>query len=123
MLGYFNPLDPNPAIAVRAVFPQSGRSRPEKQPFFHIFPHSSKIEQSKKYLPHMGVTYIKLKPMQKKSFRFGKKVCIGSTLNLGICSKCWGNFEGIWGNPGEIPHIGRKTLGVYRVNSYPDTPN
>ena len=53
--------------------------------------------------------------MQKKSFRFGKKVCIGSTLNLGICSKFWGNFEGILGNPGEIPHIGRKTLGVYRV--------
>ena len=56
--------------------------------------------------------------MQKKSFRFGKKVCIGSTLNLGICSKCWGNFEGILGNPGEIPHIGRKTLGVYRVKEY-----
>ena len=54
--------------------------------------------------------------MQKNSFRFGKKVCIGSTLKLGICSKCWGNFEGILGNPGEIPHIGRKTLGVYRVN-------
>ena len=29
----FNPLDPNPAVAARAVFPQSGRSRPEKQPF------------------------------------------------------------------------------------------
>ena len=54
--------------------------------------------------------------MQKKSFRFGKKVCIGSTLNVGICSIFWGNFEGILGNPGEIPHIGRKTLGVYRVN-------
>ena len=54
--------------------------------------------------------------MQKKSFRFGKKVCIGSTLNLGVCPKFWGNSEGIWGNPGEIPHIGRKTHGVYRVN-------
>ena len=53
--------------------------------------------------------------MQNKSFRFGKKVGIGSTLNLGICSKFWGNFEGILGIPGEIPHIGRKTLGVYMV--------
>ena len=49
MLGHFNPLDPNPAIAAHAVFPQSGRSRPEKQPFFHIFPHFSKIEPFKKY--------------------------------------------------------------------------
>ena len=33
------------------------------------------------------------------------------------CSKCWGNLEGIWGNPGEIPHIGWKIPGVYRVKS------
>ena len=52
-----------------------------------------------------------------KRNRFGKKVCVGSTLNLGICSIFWGNFEEILGNPGEIPHIGRKTLGVYRVNT------
>ena len=32
------------------------------------------------------------------------------------CSKFWGNLEGIWGNPGEIPHIGWKTPRVYRVN-------
>ena len=25
---------------------------------------------------------------------------------MGISSKSWGNLEGIWGNPGEIPHIG-----------------
>ena len=56
-----NPIGPNPAVAARAVFPQSGRSRPEKRPFFHIFPHFSKIEPSKKYLPHIGVQYIKLK--------------------------------------------------------------
>ena len=42
-------LDPNPAVATRVVFPQSGRSRPEKRPFFHIFPHFSKKEQSKNY--------------------------------------------------------------------------
>ena len=54
--------------------------------------------------------------MQKKSIRFVKKVCVGSTLNLGICSIFWGSFEGILGNPGEIPHIGGKTIGVYRVN-------
>ena len=63
-----NPLDPNPAVAARAVFPQSGRSRPEKRQFFHIFPHFSKKEQSKKYLPHIGVQYIKLKPMEILSF-------------------------------------------------------
>ena len=50
--------------------------------------------------------------MQKKSFRFDKQVCVGKPLNLGICSKSLGNFEGILGNPGEIPHIGWKTLGV-----------
>ena len=52
--------------------------------------------------------------MKKKSFRFDKKVCVGNTLNLGICSKFLGNFEGILGNPGEIPHVGWKTLGIYR---------
>ena len=52
--------------------------------------------------------------MQKKSFRFDKKVCVGNTLNLGICSKSGGNFEGILGNPREIPHFGWKNLGVYR---------
>ena len=60
----FIPLDPNPAVAARTVFPQSGRSRPEKRPFFHIFPHFSKVEQSKKDLPHIGVQYIKLKPVK-----------------------------------------------------------
>ena len=39
-----NPLDPNPAVAARAVFPQSGRRRPEKRLFFHIFPHFSEID-------------------------------------------------------------------------------
>ena len=60
----FNPIDPNPAVAALAVFPQSGRSRPEKRLFFHIFPHFSKIEPSKKYLPHIGVQYIKLKVLK-----------------------------------------------------------
>ena len=48
-----NPIDPNPAVAARVVFPQSGCSRPEKQLFFHIFPHFCKIEPFKKYLPHI----------------------------------------------------------------------
>ena len=43
-------------------------------------------------------------------------MCVGKTLNMGSCSKFWGNLEGIWGNPGEIPHIGWKIPGVYRVN-------
>ena len=64
LIDYFLSLDPNPAAAARAVCPQSGRSRPEKRPFFHIFPHFSKIEQSKRFLPHIGVQYIKLKPMK-----------------------------------------------------------
>ena len=55
--------------------------------------------------------------MQKKLFRFDKKVCVGNTLSLDTSSKFLGNFEGILGNPGEIPHIGRKTLGVYRVKT------
>ena len=58
------PIDPNPAITANAVFPQSGHSRPEKRPFFHIFPHFSKIELFKRYLPHIGVQYIKLKLMK-----------------------------------------------------------
>ena len=31
------PIDPNPAIAACGVFPQSGRSHPEKGLFFRIF--------------------------------------------------------------------------------------
>ena len=42
-------------------------------------------------------------------------MCVGKTLNMDSCSKYWGNLEGIWGNPGEIPHIGWKIPGVYRV--------
>ena len=45
-------------------------------------------------------------------------MCVGNTLNVDSCSKCWGNLEGIWGNPGEIPHIGWKIPGVYRVKEY-----
>ena len=58
------PIDPNPAIAARVVYPQSGHSRPEKWPFFHIFPHFPKIEPLKTYFPHIGVQYIKLKLMK-----------------------------------------------------------
>ena len=40
--------------------------------------------------------------MQNKSFHFDKKVSVGKTLNLGICSKFGRNFEGhfgkSWGN-------------------------
>ena len=48
-------------------------------------------------------------------------MCVGKTLNMGSCSKCWGNLKGIWGNPGEIPHIGWKIPGVYRVKFRPFT--
>ena len=30
---------------------------------------------------------------------------MGRTLNKDISSKFWGNLKGIWGNPGEIPHV------------------
>ena len=83
-----NPIDPNPAVAARAVLPQSGRSRPEKRQFFHIFPHFSKIEPFKKYLPHTGVQYIKLKLM-KCPFQY-KRNQVGSTLNLDTSSTFWG---------------------------------
>ena len=43
-------------------------------------------------------------------------MCAGKTLNMDSCSKFWGNLEGIWGNPGEIPRIRWKIPGVYRVN-------
>ena len=42
---------------------------------------------------------------------------VGETLNMDSCSKFWGNLEGIWGNPGEIPHIGWKIPRVYRVKA------
>ena len=61
---HLNPLDPNPAISAHAVFPQSGHIRPEKRPFFKKIPHFSKLEPAKKYLPHTGVQYIKLKPVK-----------------------------------------------------------
>ena len=35
--------------------------------------------------------------------------------NSYTCSKFWGNLEGIWGNPGEIPYVGWKIRGVQRV--------
>ena len=39
-----------------------------------------------------------------------KKTAVFPYLNLHICFKCL-NFEVIWGNPGEILHIGWKILG------------
>ena len=59
-----NPIDPNPAISARVVFPQSGHIRLEKQPFFKKFPHFSIIEPYKKYGPLIGVQYIILKHMK-----------------------------------------------------------
>ena len=63
----------------------------------------------------------KLKPMKfplkckRNVFVLIKWVCVGKTLNMVICSKFWGNLEGIWGIPGEILHTGWKIPGVYRV--------
>ena len=56
----FNPLDPNPAVAARGVFHQSGRSFPI------FFPNVSKIEPSKRCLPHIGAQCIKSKLIKFK---------------------------------------------------------
>ena len=53
--------------------------------------------------------------IQKKSFCFDRWTVLCNTWNLNICSKVGGNFEGFLGNPREIPHIGCKILGVYRI--------
>ena len=37
------------------------------------------------------------------------------TLKYDSSSQFWGKFEGIWGNPGEIPHVGWKIRGVLKV--------
>ena len=50
--------------------------------------------------------------MQRKLFHFDKMhIVLCKTLNWNISSKVGGNFGGILGNPGEIPHIGCKILG------------
>ena len=106
----FNPIDPNPAVAARAVFPQSGRSRPEKRPFFHIFPHFSKIEPSKKYLPHIGVQYIKLKVL-KCWFRCKRNHFV--SIKRYVLAGLW-----IWRlalNSGEILREFGEILGKYRI--------
>ena len=51
--------------------------------------------------------------MQKKLFHHGKQVCVSRTWNLDTSAKFWGNFEGILGNPGEMPHIQCVIRGVY----------
>ena len=88
----FKPVDPNPAIAARAVFSQSGHSRPEKRPFFQIY----KKKNKKKYIPKanriIGLQYITLNP--RNALQSAKEII------------------SFWGNPGEIPHIGCKVHWV-----------
>ena len=63
----YHPIEPNPAVAARAVF--------------------AKSKPSKKYSPHIGHPIYQIKadempfPRLKKLFRFDKKVCVGRTLN------------------------------------------
>ena len=49
--------------------------------------------------------------IQQKSYRVDEQLFLGETLNLGMCSKFWGNFEENLGNNGEIPHTGYKFMG------------
>ena len=112
------PIDPNPAISAHVVFPQSGHIRPEKRPFFQkksIFFQNRTLQ--KVLTAYRDATYqIKAHEMsfqtQKKSFCCDRYVCVGKTWNLDTCSKFWGHFVGIWGNPGEIPHTGWNFSGV-----------
>ena len=39
-------------------------------------------------------------------------------MNLDICSKFFRDFQGIWRNPGEIPHIGWMICGVKMVKGH-----
>ena len=113
-----NPIDPNPAIAARVVFPQSGHSRLEKTAVFPYFSTFSQKTTLKNVLTAYRVPIYQIKAqdmllkIQKKLFRFDKYVGLGTTLTLKVCSKGQGNFEGILGNPGEIRHIGCRTSGV-----------
>ena len=50
--------------------------------------------------------------MQETSFRFNKWIVLCTTLNTHIYSTVGGNFEGIWGNPGGMTHIGCRIFGV-----------
>ena len=50
--------------------------------------------------------------VQKKLFCFDKKLVRRNTLTFKINSHVCGNFKGIWGNPGEIPHAGFRVCGV-----------
>ena len=80
-----NPIDPNPAIAAHAVFSQSGHSRMEKQPFFHIFPKENPPKEITAHrVPIYQIKAHKMViPMQKKSFRFDKKVFGGNLREFG----------------------------------------
>ena len=49
--------------------------------------------------------------IQQRSYRVDEQLFLGETLNLGMCSKFWGNFEENLGNHGEIPHTGYKFKG------------
>ena len=50
--------------------------------------------------------------VQKKLICFDKKLVSRNTLTLKISSNVWGNFEGILGNPGEVPHAECRVCGV-----------
>ena len=50
--------------------------------------------------------------VQKKLICFDKKLVRRNPFTLKIRSNVWENFEGILGNPGEIPHAGCRVRGV-----------
>ena len=54
--------------------------------------------------------------MQKKSFRFDKKVCVGKNLNLGICSKFGGNLREFWEILGKYRILDGRPLGSIGLN-------
>ena len=98
-MSVLNPLHPNQAVAAR----KNGRF----SIFFHIF---VKLEQSKKVLPHIGVQYIKLKPMKVQvKCKRNRFISISRYALVRILIWVFAlNFGGILREFGEI-------LGKYRM--------
>ena len=119
------PVYPNPVVSAPVRYSQFGRIRPEKRPFFHIFPHFSQIEPIKKKDPPIEVQYIKLKPMKsfvkcKRKHLVQTKVDKGKPLNLDIFPKFGGNFRKSWGNTAywtEICGVLRQGTGLPLIMS------
>ena len=100
----FNALEPNPTIAARAVFPQSGLSPQEKLPIFAYFCIFFQIEH---HIKTQIKANEKLCKMQLQPLRFHIVIHFCRTLNLGIhvSGNLVGTFKKNRKNHGEITHV------------------